>query len=66
MKDSFNDLTYGELQTKREELRKQYRGLRFDLVIGHVENPLQKRTLRRKIARVDTILHEYALGMRGK
>ena len=66
MKDSFNDLTYGELQTKREELRKQYRDLRFDLVIGHVENPLQKRTLRRKIARVDTILHEHALGMRGK
>ncbi len=64
MKDSFNDLTYPELLNKREELKKQYRDLRFNMVIGHVDNPLLKRTLRRKIARLNTIIHEYELGIR--
>jgi large subunit ribosomal protein L29 len=64
MKDSYNDLTYQELLTKREELRKSYRDLRFDLVLRHVDNPLQKRTLRRKIARIQTIIHEYDSGIR--
>jgi large subunit ribosomal protein L29 len=64
MKESYNDLTYQELLTKREELRKQYRDLRFDLVLRHVDNPLQKRTVRRRIARIETIIHEYDTGIR--
>jgi len=64
MKDSYNELSYQELLTKREELRKAYRDLRFDLVLRHVDNPVQKRTLRRKIARVQTIIHEYDSGIR--
>jgi len=64
MKDSFNDLNYQELLTKREELKKQFRDLRFDLVLRHVDNPLQKRTLRRTIARLNTIIHEYETGIR--
>ncbi len=64
MKDSFNDLTYKELITKREEMKKQYRDLRFSNVIGHIDNPLEKRTLRRKIARINTIIHEYDIGIR--
>ncbi len=64
MKDSFKDLTYNELLNKREELKKQYRDLRFNMVIGHVDNPLEKRVLRRKIARINTIIHEYELGIR--
>ncbi len=64
MKDSFNDLTYQELLTKREELKKQFRDLRFDLVLRHVDNPLRKRTMRRQIARLNTIIHEYETGIR--
>lgn len=64
MKDSFNDLNYQELLTKREELKKQFRDLRFDLALRHVDNPLQKRTLRRTIARLNTIIHEYETGIR--
>jgi large subunit ribosomal protein L29 len=29
---------------------------RFQMVIGHVENPLQKRTMRRQIARLNTLI----------
>ena len=64
MKDSFNDLTYKELLTKREELKKQYRDLRFNIVLSHVDNPLEKRHLKRKIARLNTIVHEYETGIR--
>jgi large subunit ribosomal protein L29 len=64
MKDSFNDLTYKELLTKREELKKQYRDLRFNMVLSHVDNPLEKRNLRHKLARLNTIIHEYETGIR--
>lgn len=58
MKESFKDLTLTELSAKREELRKKFFKLRFDKVMGHVENPLEKRVLRRKIARLNTMIHE--------
>ena len=64
MRDSFNDLTYEELHTKREELKKRYRDILFDKVVGHVDNPLEKRTLRRQMARLNTIIHEFDLGLR--
>jgi large subunit ribosomal protein L29 len=64
MKDSFNDLTFNELLTKREELKKKYRDLRYNMVIGHVDNPLQKRVLRRKLARIKTMVYEYQCGLR--
>ncbi len=54
MKDSFKEITYEELLTKQQELRKKYMDLRFNMVIGHIDNPLEKRTLRRKIARLNT------------
>jgi len=35
MKDSFKELGYAELLTKREELKKKYLDLRFDMVVHH-------------------------------
>jgi len=64
MKDSFKDLTLKELFTKREELKKEYRVLRFSLVVGHVDNPVKKRILRHRLAKLNTIIHEYELGIR--
>lgn len=64
MKNSFNDLTYTELVNKREELHKKYLNLRMDKVLGHLDNPLQLRTVRRDISRLNTIIHEFALGIR--
>lgn len=60
MRDSFRDLTFEELVAKREELKKRYRDIRFDMVMGHVENPLEKRTIRRKIARLNTLIYNHA------
>jgi large subunit ribosomal protein L29 len=64
MKDSFKELTAEELAVKREDLRKQYNDARFNSVIGHVDNPLQERVLRRKLARVYTLIREFEKGIR--
>ncbi len=64
MKNSFSDLTYEELLNKREELKKKLLDGRFNKVLGHVESPIEIRTMRRQIARLNTIIHEYALGIR--
>jgi large subunit ribosomal protein L29 len=61
VKNSFKTLTYQELKAKREELKKKYMDLRFQMVIGHVDNPLQKRTMRRQIARLNTLIHAHDL-----
>ena len=62
MKDSFRELTLAELTAKKEELTKKLFKLRCDMVMGHVENPLEKRTLRRKIARLYTLIHQKTAG----
>jgi large subunit ribosomal protein L29 len=58
MKDSFKELTLTELVAKREEMNKKYFKLRFDKVIGHLENPLEKRKIRRGIARLNTLIQQ--------
>jgi len=59
MKNSFKELKYEELLAKRSELRKKYLDVRFKSVVGHLENPLQKRTLRRQIARLETLIGQH-------
>ena len=52
------ELSYSELVAKRNELKKKYLDLRFQMVIGHVDNPVQKRTLRREIATLNTLIRQ--------
>jgi large subunit ribosomal protein L29 len=59
MRNSFQELTFEELLNKREDLKKQYRDLRFNMVVGNVDNPLRKRTLRREIARLNTLIYNH-------
>jgi len=59
MKDSYKELTFKELVQKREELKKTFFELRFKMVVGHVDNPLEKRNLRRKIARLNTLIYNH-------
>jgi len=60
MKNSFKELKREELSAKRDELRKKYFDLRFQMIVGHVENPLERRTLRRQIARIETLIGQAA------
>lgn len=63
-KKSYKDMTYTELVSKREDLHKEYLDIRMNKVLGHLENPLSLRNVRRDLARLNTIIHEYALGIR--
>jgi large subunit ribosomal protein L29 len=56
MKDDFKSLSAGELKAKKDALSKKYLEHRFQRVVGHVENPLESRMLRRKIARLHTLI----------
>lgn len=60
MRNTFSDLTFGELIAKREELRRKYLDARINKVVGHVENPLETRTLRRQIARLNTMIYNHS------
>lgn len=64
MKYKTEPLSRQEAKAKLEELTKKYMDLRFDKVLGHLENPVELRILRRKIAQLKTILREYELGIR--
>jgi ribosomal protein L29 len=55
------ELSYSELVVKRNELKKKYMDLRFQMVVGHVDNPLQKRTMRREIAALNTLIRQKEL-----
>ena len=63
MRNSFKNLTFPELKAKRDELYRKYMDFRFQMVIGHVENPLLKRELRRQIARVNCLIREHELAL---
>ena len=61
MRNSFKNLSFAELKAKRSELSRKYLDYRFQMVIGHVDNPLHKRNLRRQIARLNTMIHTQEL-----
>ncbi len=58
MKNTFKNLSFAEILAKRDELNTKYMELRFQMVVGHVENPLQKRVMRRQIARLNTLIRQ--------
>jgi large subunit ribosomal protein L29 len=64
MKNSFKNLTLPELVDKRNELNRKFMELRFQAVVGHIENPLQKRNMRRQIARLNTLIHQHDLAQK--
>ena len=66
MANKEKELSYSELVAKRNELKKKYMDLRFQMVIGHVDNPLQKRTMRREIARLNTLIRQKELAGQDK
>lgn len=66
-KANYKDSSLAELVVKRNELKQKYMDLRFQFVIGHVENPMLKRSLRREIAAVNTFIRQKELaGMNAK
>ena len=63
-KIKFNELTVAELKHKLGDLKEELRNLRFSKVIGQVANTGRPRVVRRSIAKINTIVNEYARGIR--
>jgi large subunit ribosomal protein L29 len=61
VKNSFKNLNLPELKAKRDEFNRKYMELRFQMVIGHVDNPLERRVMRRQIARLNILIHRFEL-----
>lgn len=62
-KKDLKKMTYAELNAQRDKLRKELLNLRMQKVLGHLDNPLALRTVRRDIARLNTIIHAQDIGI---
>ena len=60
-KPNYKDLSLAELVAKRSELKHKYMDLRFQFVVGHEENPMLKRSMRREIAALNTFIRQKEL-----
>lgn len=60
------ELSYSELIVKRNELKREYMDFRFQMAIGHVDSPMQKRTLRREIATMNTLIRQKEIAGQNK
>ncbi|MBL7135766.1 MAG: 50S ribosomal protein L29 [Candidatus Marinimicrobia bacterium] len=67
MKQSqLRELSIGELETKLQDNIAALENLRFQKALQQLENPLKIRKVRREIAQIKTVLHEYELGLKVK
>ncbi len=66
MKRNLAEMTIEELHEIKEKLTKDSRVFRFNKMMGQLENTLKIRETRRDIARINTMLREYELGIRSK
>jgi large subunit ribosomal protein L16 len=66
MKRNLAEMTIEELHELKEKLTKDYRVFRFNKMMGQLENALKIRETRRDIARINTMLREYELGIRSR
>ncbi len=64
-KSKYREMSYKELVSKRNELRQKYMDLRFQAVVGHLDNPLEKRSMRREIAMLNTFIRQKELAGEG-
>lgn len=58
--------TDAELRFELGNMKKELFGLRFQSSTETGQNPAQIRVLRRSVARINTLLHERANGIRGE
>lgn len=56
--ESLRDLTRDELLQKRHDLKEEIFNLNMRKALKELDNPLKLRTIRRDIARIETVLSE--------
>lgn len=61
---SLRDMTREELLQKQHELKEELFNLRMRQTLKELDNPLRLRTIRRDVARIETVLTEDQRGIR--
>ena len=56
--ETLRDLTKDELLQKRDELKQELFNLKLRRGLSQIDNPLKLRTIRRDIAKVETVMSE--------
>ncbi|MFH1701336.1 MAG: 50S ribosomal protein L29 [Candidatus Zixiibacteriota bacterium] len=56
--ETLRDLTKDELLQKRDEMKQELFNLKLRRGISQLDNPLKLRTLRRDIAKIETVISE--------
>ena len=59
-----NNMTKDELLLQRRNLMVEWFNLRMQSVLKPLDNPKRIKVIRKDIARINTILHEFELGIR--
>jgi large subunit ribosomal protein L29 len=59
--DRFIDMTEEELTDEEKKMRKELFSLRFQVMVGRVDNPMRLRAVRRDIARIQTVRRQREL-----
>ncbi len=63
-KDQLKELSIDELKTKLKDNIEALENLRFQKALQQLENPLKIKDVKKEIAQLKTVLHEYDLGIR--
>jgi len=61
--DQLRDVADDELETKLAEAKHELFNLRFQLVTGQLDNPMQIKVVRKQVARILTLMRERELEM---
>ena len=59
-----NEMTLIELDVKLHDDMEALQNLRFQKSLQQLENPLQIKHIRKEIAQIKTVMHEFKLGVR--
>jgi large subunit ribosomal protein L29 len=62
--EELKQLPVTELEHRLEDIQEEIQNLRFQHATHQLDNPLRLRTLRKDVARINTIISEIKLGIR--
>ncbi|MFZ5515737.1 MAG: 50S ribosomal protein L29 [Candidatus Zhuqueibacterota bacterium] len=62
--DEIVQLSEAEIKQRLEDTQEELENLKFQHATHRLDNPLRLRMLRKDIARLKTVLHEFQLGIR--
>lgn len=62
--DEIIQLSEAEIKQRLEDSEEELQNLKFQHATHQLDNPLRLRSMRKDIARLKTVLHEYELGIR--